>query len=51
MIRHHPELSQTDGVPDGKWCFINGNNTPRIALIDLGTFRTNEYHRDPEQCR
>ena len=22
---HHPELSQTDGVPDGKWCFINGN--------------------------
>jgi len=37
---HHPELSQTDGVPDGKWCFINGNNTPRIALIDLGTFRT-----------
>ncbi|MCC6938185.1 MAG: Sec-dependent nitrous-oxide reductase [Flavobacteriales bacterium] len=37
---HHPELSQTEGVPDGKWCFINGNNTPRIALIDLGTFRT-----------
>ncbi|MFZ1685832.1 MAG: Sec-dependent nitrous-oxide reductase [Flavobacteriales bacterium] len=37
---HHPELSQTDGVPDGKWCFINGNNTPRIALVDLGTFRT-----------
>lgn len=37
---HHPELSMTDGVPDGKWCFINGNNTPRIALIDLGTFRT-----------
>ena len=37
---HHPELSQTDGIPDGKWCFINGNNTPRIALVDLGTFRT-----------
>ena len=37
---HHPELSQTNGIPDGKWCFINGNNTPRIALIDLGTFRT-----------
>ncbi|MBK6542004.1 MAG: Sec-dependent nitrous-oxide reductase [Flavobacteriales bacterium] len=37
---HHPELSMTDGVPDGKWCFINGNNTPRIALVDLGTFRT-----------
>ena len=37
---HHPELSMTDGVPDGKWCFINGNNTPRIALVDLGAFRT-----------
>ena len=21
---HHPELSMTDGVPDGKYCFING---------------------------
>jgi nitrous-oxide reductase len=48
---HHSELSQTDGVPDGKWCFINGNNTPRIALIDLGTFRTKQHHRDPEQRR
>lgn len=37
---HHPELSQTDGVTDGRWCFINGNNTPRVALIDLTTFRT-----------
>ena len=25
---HHPELSQTNGVPNGKWLFINGNNTP-----------------------
>ena len=39
---HHPELSQTDGVPDGRWIFINGNNTPRIARIDLATFRTTE---------
>lgn len=39
---HHPELSQTDGVPDGKWCFINGNNTPRVARIDLATFETTE---------
>lgn len=37
---HHPELSQTDGVTDGRWCFINGNNTPRVALVDLATFRT-----------
>jgi nitrous-oxide reductase len=25
---HHPELSMTSGVPDGRWLFINGNNTP-----------------------
>jgi len=37
---HHVESSMTAGVPDGRWMFINGNNTPRIALIDLGTFRT-----------
>ena len=28
---HHPELSQTNGETDGRWIFINGNNTPRIA--------------------
>ena len=39
---HHPELSQTDGIPDGRWIFINGNNTPRIARIDLSTFETVE---------
>jgi len=47
---HHPELSQTDGVPDGKWCFINGNNTPRIALIDLGTFRTKSIIEIPNSA-
>lgn len=39
---HHPEMSQTNGVIDGKWVFINANNTPRIARIDLKTFRTAE---------
>lgn len=47
---HHPELSQTDGVPDGKWCFINGNNTPRIALIDLGVFRTTSIIEIPNSA-
>lgn len=37
---HHPELSQSNGVPDGRWLFINGNNTPRVARIDLTTFET-----------
>jgi len=39
---HHPELSQTNGVPDGRWIFINGNNTCRVARIDLTTFETVE---------
>lgn len=39
---HHPELSKTDGEDDGRWLFINGNNTPRIARLDLTTFRTVE---------
>jgi len=39
---HHPELSKTNGEDDGRWLFINGNNTPRIARVDLATFRTVE---------
>ena len=39
---HHPSLSQTNGEYDGRWAFGNANNTPRIARIDLKTFRTAE---------
>ncbi|WP_140938702.1 Sec-dependent nitrous-oxide reductase [Sphingobacterium lumbrici] len=39
---HHVQLSKTDGDYDGRWVFVNGNNTPRIARIDLTTFRTVE---------
>lgn len=39
---HHPELSQTNGETDGRWLFINGNNTPRVARMDLSTFETVE---------
>ncbi|HFA48458.1 MAG TPA: Sec-dependent nitrous-oxide reductase [Bacteroidetes bacterium] len=44
---HHPELSQTNGETDGRWLFINGNNTPRIARIDLTTFETVEIIEIP----
>ncbi len=44
---HHPELSQTDGVPDGRWLFINANNTTRVARIDLKTFETAEIIEIP----
>lgn len=47
---HHPELSMTDGVPDGRWIFINGNNTPRVARIDLTTFRTVEIMELPNSA-
>ncbi len=39
---HHVEMSMTDGMADGKWVFVNGNNTPRLARVDLKTFRTAE---------
>ena len=44
---HHPELSQTNGETDGRWLFINGNNTPRIARIGLSTFETEEIIEIP----
>lgn len=44
---HHPEVSLTNGAQDGRWLFINGNNTPRIARIDLKTFETAEIIEIP----
>jgi nitrous-oxide reductase len=39
---HHVQVSQTAGELDGRWAFGNGNNTPRVARINLSTFRTAE---------
>ena len=47
---HHPQLSQTAGVPDGRWLFINGNNTPRIARLDLSRFETDEILEIPNSA-
>ncbi len=44
---HHIALSVTDGIHDGRWAFGNANNTPRIARIDLKTFRTAEIIEIP----
>ncbi len=44
---HHPQLSVTDGQTDGRWIFINGNNTPRIARASLTTFETEEIIEIP----
>ncbi len=47
---HHPDISQTNGVLDGRWIFINGNNTPRIARIGLKTFETEEIIEVPNSA-
>lgn len=47
---HHVELSQTNGEVDGRWIFGNANNTPRIARIDLTTFRTAEIIEIPNSA-
>ncbi len=44
---HHPSLSKTDGMNDGRWVFINGNNTPRVARIDLAEMNTKEIIEIP----
>lgn len=48
--QHHLALSQTDGNIDGRWLFANENNTPRVARIDLTTFRTSEIIEIPNSA-
>lgn len=47
---HHTELSQTNGEIDGRWIFANANNTPRVARLDLKTFRTAEIIELPNSA-
>jgi len=47
---HHPDISQTNGELDGRWIFMNGNNTPRIARIDLEDFSTAEIIEIPNSA-
>lgn len=47
---HHVEASQTKGEQDGRWIFINGNNTPRIARISLTDFVTEEIIEIPNSA-
>ena len=48
--QHHLDLSQTNGEIDGRWLFANANNTPRVARIDLKTFRTSEIIEIPNSA-
>jgi nitrous-oxide reductase len=47
---HHVEMSQTNGEIDGRWVFVNANNTPRVARVDLKTFRTAEIIELPNSA-
>lgn len=47
---HHVEASMSDGIQNGKYVWINGNNTPRIAMIDLKTFRTSSIIEIPNSA-
>ncbi len=47
---HHINMSQTNGEIDGRWAFANGNNTPRIARVDLKTFKTAEILEIPNSA-
>jgi nitrous-oxide reductase len=47
---HHPDISQTNGVVDGRYVYINANNTPRIAKVDLTVFETTEIIEIPNSA-
>ncbi len=47
---HHVQISQTNGEVDGRWLFANGNNTPRVARLNLNTFRTDEIIELPNSA-
>ncbi|MCH6232884.1 Sec-dependent nitrous-oxide reductase [Cognataquiflexum rubidum] len=44
---HHIAISTTNAEHDARWAFANANNTPRIARIDLTTFKTVEIIEIP----
>ncbi|WP_434580520.1 Sec-dependent nitrous-oxide reductase [Sulfurimonas sp. NW15] len=44
---HHPALSETKGVYDGKWLIINDKANPRLAVIDLNDFETKQIVVNP----
>ena len=48
--QQHLALLQHNGVVDGRWLFANANNTPRVARLDLKTFKTAEIIELPNSA-
>ena len=44
---HHPAITETDGKLDGKYLFINDKANPRIAVISLHDFETQQIVVNP----
>ena len=44
---HHPGLSETNGVYDGKWLAVNDKANPRIAILSLNDFETKQIVVNP----
>lgn len=44
---HHPALSETNGVYDGRFLFINDKSNARMAVIDLRDFATKQILKNP----
>ncbi|WP_297336131.1 Sec-dependent nitrous-oxide reductase [Algoriphagus sp.] len=47
---HHIAISTTNAEHDARWAFGNANNTPRIARVDLNTFKTVEIIEIPNSA-
>ncbi|MBF0372081.1 MAG: Sec-dependent nitrous-oxide reductase [Alphaproteobacteria bacterium] len=44
---HHPAITETNGDYDGQWLFINDKSTPRLAVISLHDFETQQIVVNP----
>jgi len=44
---HHPAITETKGVTDGRYLFINDKANPRIAVVDLHDFETKQIVVNP----